>query len=58
MEKLEEWQAMRPQQVMDIIVQSVLGYTDAPKMGEIMKGDDGKHYILTINGYKECNVTI
>ena len=58
LEKSEGWQAERVNQVSELLINNCLNMSEVPRVGEVMKGDDGKHYMLTLNGYKECNVTL
>lgn len=58
LEKSDGWKDARTQEVVDMLLMVCLNMPDTPQVGEVMKGDDGKHYMLTLNGYKECNVTI
>lgn len=58
MDKSGDWIEDRINQVCDLLVNECLQLSEAPQIGEVMKDDDGKFYMLTVNGYKECNVTI
>ena len=53
-----EWKENRPSEVVDMLLSTVTDLQSSANIGDVLKGEDGKHYILTINGYKEFNATV
>ena len=58
LEKSGDWVNERVESICQSLLNSCLEMSEAPKLGEILKDDSGKFYTLTLEGYKECHVTV
>ena len=56
LDKSEGWQETRAGDIASLILLAVADQSEVLQFGEIVKGEDKKNYIFTVNGYREVDV--
>ena len=56
MQIVEGWQETRAQEMIDLVFEVLELSPEEVQTGDILRGDDGDHYIMTLNGPRSVDV--